>query len=73
MLTPEEAKVLRHLRHHFTSRLADVLACLPGSSLPWLKRVLCDLEWLGYIVVYNDTDGEPLAVQTTEKGRQCFV
>jgi hypothetical protein len=72
MLTHEETKILGYLRKHWTSPLSDVIrVCLPGAQPEWAKRVLADLEWLGYIVVYYDQRGEPLALQSTEKGRSA--
>ena len=60
------------LRRHATSRRGEPAeTCLPGVSAGWLRRVLADLEWLGYVVVFWDPAGEPAAVQPTEKGRRC--
>jgi hypothetical protein len=71
MLVHEQSLVLRYLGQRPTALFRDVLkACLPGTSLEWGKRVLCDLEWLGYITVYPDGNGEPFALQITDKGRQ---
>jgi hypothetical protein len=69
MLVHEQSVVLRYLGQRATAHFRDLLAaCLPGASRDWGKRILSDLEWLGYITVYSD-DGEPLAVQITDKGR----
>src|SRR5262245_47055524 len=69
MLAREESLVLHHLERHTTSRFAEVVkACLPGAPQDWGRRVLGNLEWLGYITVYAAADGAPLAVQLTEKG-----
>jgi hypothetical protein len=70
MLVPEQSLVLRYLGRCATAAFQDLLrACLPGASGDWGKRVLSDLEWLGYITVFSDGGGEPLAVQITDKGR----
>jgi hypothetical protein len=70
MLVHEQSRVLKYLGKRATAPFRDILhACLPGASLDWGKRVLADLEWLGYVTVYADGAGEPLAVQITEKGR----
>jgi hypothetical protein len=34
------------------------------------RRVLSDLEWLGYDTVYSAADGEPFAEQITDKGKR---
>jgi hypothetical protein len=69
MLAREESLVLQHLGSHTTCRFAEVLqVCLPGTPPAWGQRVLGNLEWLGYVTVYAAADGEPLAVQLTEKG-----
>jgi hypothetical protein len=71
MLVHEQSLVLRYLGQRATARFADVLrACLPGASLEWGKRVLSDLEWLGYVTVFPGGNGEPLALQITDKGRR---
>ncbi len=73
MLTLEEAKILRFLRRHVVASLSDLCQrCLPGTSPEWVKRVLADLEWLGYVVVFDGVGGE-LTVQTTERGKTCAV
>lgn len=72
MLTPEQTRILHHLQNHFITPLADVAeACLPGASPDLVKRVLADLEWLGYVVVYYDELGEPLTIEMTERGMRC--
>jgi hypothetical protein len=74
MFTLEEARVLGYLQQKVTAPLADVArACLPGASPDWVKRVMSELEWLGYVVIYYDPAGEPTAVQTTERGLRCPV
>jgi hypothetical protein len=70
MLLHEQSLVLRYLRSRAVAPIRAVLtACLHGTPLELGKRVLADLEWLGYITVYCGSDGEPLAVQITDKGR----
>ena len=74
MLTYEESKVLSYLRKRVLSRTQDLArACLPGATPEWVGRVLADLEWLGYIVVFSDPKGRPHAVQPTEEGLRCPV
>ena len=71
MLVPEQRLVLGYLGERATASFRDVLAaCLPGATREWGKRVLCDLEWLGYVTVFPGGDGEPLALQITDKGRE---
>lgn len=71
MLTHEQSRVLRFLGQCSTALLRELFrACLPGTSPEWGKRALYDLEWLGYITVFPGGDGEPWAVQITDKGRQ---
>lgn len=70
MLTPEQEQILRFLSRRLMAPLADLArSCLPGAPSELVKRVLADLEWLGYVVVYYDGAGEPLTVQTTDRGR----
>jgi hypothetical protein len=70
MLVQEQKRVLIYLGQRATAPFQDVLrACLPGAPLDWGKRVLADLEWLGYVTIYADGAGKPFAVQLTEKGR----
>jgi hypothetical protein len=70
MLVQEQSRVLRYLGQRATAAFQDVVgSCLPGASRDWGKRVLADLEWLGYVTIYADGGGEPFAVQLTEKGR----
>jgi hypothetical protein len=69
MLTPEETKVLCYLQKHTFSRLTDVVhRCLPGASVEWAKRVIANLEWLNNLTVFYNREGEPMALQITEKG-----
>jgi DNA-binding MarR family transcriptional regulator len=71
-MSQEQARILHYLRDHSLSSLSDL--CRTTNTSPgWVKRVLADLEWLGYIVVYYDRRGEPLSVQTTERGMECLV
>jgi hypothetical protein len=71
MLLHEQSLVLRYLGQRATASFREVLrACLPGATQEWGKRVLSDLEWLGYITVFAGGDGELLALQITDKGRQ---
>jgi hypothetical protein len=71
MLVPEQDVVLRYLGRRATALFREVLqACLPGASQDWGARILCDLEWLGYITIYPGANGEPMALQLTDKGRQ---
>ena len=71
MLLHEQNVVLQYLGRRAVAPIAEVLkACLHGAPIDLGKRVLADLEWLGYVTVYSAGDGEPLAVQLTEKGRR---
>ncbi len=64
MITPEETRVLRHLRSRLMSTVDEITrACLPGGSLEEASRILWNLEWLGYVVRYG-----PDAVQITGRG-----
>ncbi len=70
MTSFEEIKVLRYLRKHTPTSLADVIqTCMPGVPPDWGKRIIADLEWLGYITVYYG-GGEPVALEITSKGLQ---
>jgi hypothetical protein len=63
-MTPEETRVLRHLRGRIISTVDEIArACLPESSLEEASRILWNLEWLGFIVRYG-----PDAVQITGRG-----
>ena len=74
MLTPEQSCIISYLQRHLMAPLEDMTnACWPGATPGVLKRALADLEWLGYVVIYYDGAGEPLAVQTTERGMRCLV
>jgi hypothetical protein len=64
MMTPEESKVLRHLRSRIMSSVEEIArACLPEGSLEQARRILWNLEWHGYVVRFG-TD----AVQITGRG-----
>ncbi len=64
MMTPEETRVLRHLRSRMMSSVEEITrACLPEGSLEEASRILWNLEWLGYIVRFG-----PNTVQLTMKG-----
>ncbi len=73
MLTLEETKILQFLRRQVVASLPELCQrCLPGTSPEWVQRVLADLEWLGYVVVFDGAGGD-LTVQTTERGKTCVV
>jgi hypothetical protein len=64
MMTPEETRVLTHLRTRLLSTVDEIVAaCLPGASLEEATRILWNLEWLGYVVCYGSD-----AVQITGRG-----
>ena len=42
--------------------------CFPGAADGWLTRVLANLDWLGYVTIFNGPDGRPDAVGLTDKG-----
>jgi hypothetical protein len=64
MMTPEESRVLSHLRSHLMSSVEEIAgACLPAGSLEQARRILWNLEWHGYIIRY-DSD----TVQITRRG-----
>jgi hypothetical protein len=69
MMTPEETKVLCYLKQHTFCRVTELInACLPGASVEWSKRVLANLEWLNNLTVFYGRNGNPVAIQITEKG-----
>jgi DNA-binding MarR family transcriptional regulator len=70
MLTPEEVKVLTYVRDHLTTTVADLAhACtIPGQLI---TRLLSQLEWFNYVVVYHDRAGTLIGVQITEAGTHC--
>jgi hypothetical protein len=71
MLTPEEVKVLTYLRRRLQASLADVArACFGGADLDWLGRVASSLDWFGYVTLYPGPDGNPIALEITDKGLQ---
>ncbi len=54
MMTPEETRVLSYLRNRILSTVDEIArACLPEGSLEEARRILWNLEWLGYIVRYS--------------------
>ena len=64
MMTPEESRVLINLRSRMISSVEEIArACLPEGSLEQARRILWNLEWLGYIVRFG-----PDAVQITGRG-----
>jgi hypothetical protein len=68
MMTPEETRVLTHLRTRMMSTVDEIAgACLPGGSLDEASRLLWNLEWLGYVVRYGQS-----AVQITARGASAF-
>jgi hypothetical protein len=68
MMTPEETRVLRHLRSRIISTVDEITrACLPAGSLEEVSRILWNLEWLSYVVRYG-----PDAVQITGRGASNF-
>lgn len=74
MMSLEENRVLAYLREHHTAEVTAVLgACTPGAAVASLGRLLANLEWLGYVVVYHDEQGQPLLLQITEKGNQSSL
>jgi hypothetical protein len=74
MLTPEQERILHHLHARLIVPTAELAAaCLPGASAAWVNRVLGDLEWLGYVVVYYDAAGLPRTVEMTERGMHVGV
>ncbi len=67
MLTPEETRVLEYLCRHFPATAAEIgRECLPGVKPQWAARMIFNLEWLGYVVVFHHA-GEQL--QITDKGQ----
>ena len=64
MMTPEESRVLSHLRSRMITTVDEIAgACLPEGSLEQARRILWNLEWLGYVVRYS-----PDTVQITLRG-----
>jgi DNA-binding MarR family transcriptional regulator len=69
MMTSEETRVLEYLRRHGSVAVSEVArACLSGASPEWVDRVVANLDWLGYVAVHHGPEGEPVALQITEKG-----
>jgi hypothetical protein len=61
MMTPEELRVLSHLRSRIIATVDEIArACLPAGSLEETSRILWNLEWHGYVVHFG-----PDAVQLT--------
>ena len=59
MLSPEEAKVLTYLRNHLTATIADLAnSCMMPCQL--MTRLLSQLEWFNYVIVYHDRAGVPI-------------
>ena len=74
MLTSEQAKILNCLQRSMFTTIDHIAAtCMPGASPAWVARVVADLEWLGYVVVYNDESGTPLTIEMTERGTHVAV
>jgi hypothetical protein len=69
MMTSEESKVLRFLHRHGTASVAALSrVCLAGLPAEWVRRIVGNLDWLGYVSVYGDS-GPCAVLQLTEKGR----
>ncbi len=70
MMTPEETRILNYLRVHPSASMVDVArACLSGgATMEWLERVVANLDWLGYVAVYQGLNGASATLQITEKG-----
>jgi hypothetical protein len=62
--------VLAYLRRHLTATATEVArACLPAAPPDWINRIVAELDWLGYVTVFPGPDGEPHALQLTDKGK----
>jgi hypothetical protein len=73
-MMPEQVKVLAYLRRHVFATVRDVAAaCFKGAAVTWVSRVLAELTWLGYITVFNGPEGEPTALQITQKGLREYL
>jgi hypothetical protein len=69
MLTLEETRILSYLHRHAFSPVADLLRrCFPGAPAELARRVIANLEWLNNVTVFYDRQGDPIALQITEKG-----
>jgi hypothetical protein len=67
MLMAEEERVIAYLRGKGIVSVDELArVCLPSASPEWQARVLANLVWLGYVVVYPGPDGRPGAIQATE-------
>jgi hypothetical protein len=63
MLTHEETCILRQLYRRGVVAAAALQA-------RWGQRVLRQLEWLGYVVIYSSPEGQPLLLELTQKGTE---
>lgn len=69
MMTPEEARVLAFLRQHLTATVAELAsACLSGATPDWVDRVIANLDWFGYVTVYQGQGTATAVVQITDEG-----
>ncbi len=69
MMTPEETRVLVFLRRHLTATVTELGdACLAGASPDWVDRVIANLDWFGYVTVYQGEGGAKAVVQITDEG-----
>lgn len=74
MLTPEEFTVLHYLHHHPGATAASMaLECLPGQSANWIDRIASNLDWLGYVIVYQGAEGDVSGMQITDRGRRALA
>jgi len=63
----EEQRMIDYLRGKGMVRVDAVARdCLPGATAEWVDRVVANLDWLGYVVVYHGSDGGPSALQLTD-------
>lgn len=69
MMTPEETRVLAFLRQHLTATVAELAdACLSGATPDWVDRVIANLDWFGYVTVYQGQGAAKAVVQITDQG-----
>lgn len=69
MMTPEESRVLAFLRRHLTATVTELgSSCLSGASPDWVDRVIANLDWFGYVTVYQGQGGVKTVVQITDQG-----
>jgi hypothetical protein len=67
LMTIEEEKVLQYLGRHPRATLADVgQSCLAGAPAEWVGRVVANLDWLGYVIVFGS--GGDCVLLLTGKG-----